>query len=142
MVLYVDVQLVADLFVVDLKLFGLGVRFPLGDPERKFVALDLSKLQNVGQANCAPKTVSADLSFFAFLQLVDLSRHRPAFLLIGIFEPRMFQVLFAFICLIVEIVGLSDSSTITNEIDSDFAVARGDNELKALVVLGVEQRVP
>jgi hypothetical protein len=106
------------------------------------VALDLSELQNVGQTDCAPETVSADLSFFAFLQLVDLSGHRPAFLLIGIFEPRVFQVLFALIGLIIEIVGLPDSGTITNEIDSDFAVARGDNELKTLVVLGVEQRVP
>jgi hypothetical protein len=87
------------------------------------VALDLSELQNVGEADCAPETVSADLSFFAFLQLVNLSGHRPAFLLIGIFEPRVFQVLFALICLIVEIVRLPDSSTIAYEIDSDLAVA-------------------
>jgi hypothetical protein len=65
------------------------------------VALDLSKLQNVGEADCTPETVSADLSFFAFLELVDLPGHRPAFLLIGIFEARVFQVLFALIGLII-----------------------------------------
>ena len=68
-----DIQFMANFFIIDLKFFLFRVRFPLRNPLWKFISFYLGELENVGKTDSTPNAVSADLTFFSLLQLVDLS---------------------------------------------------------------------
>lgn len=136
-VLYEHIELMANFLIINFKFFSLRVRLPLRYPCWQFDSFDLSELKYVRQANCAPNTVSAYLTFFSFLKWVHLPGHRPASVLILLCESPVSQIFLFLVQLLLKVKWLAYSRLIGDKIEIHFIITVRNWKLDNILVSSI-----
>lgn len=121
--------------VVNFNLACLVISVPVQQmvtPIKKLNSLSAGELKNISQADCPPLTVSVHSSLLSWSQLIDLSRHGPSFIFLGLFQSTMTKITFELRLVNFEGMGALCCSFWGKDVDINTVVSFRDSNCEAV----------